>query len=178
MNQNMKTKLPILLVAILSTFLAFGCGGDNDTGTTGSPADTGATSSSTQASGEAREIVIEGNDQMQFDITSFDVAPGERIHLVMKNVGTMPKFSMGHNVVVLEQGVDIDAFAEAAMNAAANDYIPTDAGDEIITFTPLTGGGEEASVTFTAPEQTGAYEYLCTFPGHYQLGMRGTMNVR
>lgn len=172
MKQTMKTKLSIFLT-VMMTALLVGCGGN------GEPAGTRSTGSDgSQAAGDAREIVIEGNDQMQFDINSFDVEAGERIRLTLKNVGTMPKFSMGHNVVILQRGADGAAFVEAAMNAAANDYIPQGSENQIIAHTALLGGGEEDSITFTAPQTTGEYPYVCSFPGHYQIGMHGVMNVR
>jgi len=36
--------------------------------------------------------------------------------------------------------------------------------------------GETVEVTFTAPEEPGAYTYLCTYPGHWAT-MQGTMRV-
>jgi azurin len=39
------------------------------------------------------------------------------------------------------------------------------------------GPGEEEIVSFTAPKEKGAYEYVCTFPGHVAM-MRGTMTVQ
>jgi uncharacterized cupredoxin-like copper-binding protein len=32
-------------------------------------------------------------------------------------------------------------------------------------------------VTFTAPTTPGRYEFVCSFPGHYQVGMRGVLIV-
>jgi azurin len=36
--------------------------------------------------------------------------------------------------------------------------------------------GEKVEVVFTAPEETGEYGYVCTFPGHWAT-MTGTMRV-
>ena len=38
--------------------------------------------------------------------------------------------------------------------------------------------GERVQVTFTVPETPGDYPFLCTFAGHYQAGMKGTLIVR
>src|SRR5690606_8203843 len=86
----------------------------------------------TAASEAAREIVIRANDQMKFDVEAFEVEAGERIRLVLDNVGTMPKMSMGHNVVILQKEVDPNAFVEAAMSAPANDYIPPASASQIV----------------------------------------------
>ena len=36
--------------------------------------------------------------------------------------------------------------------------------------------GTSEAIFFTTPDQPGDYEFLCTFPGHYQL-MRGILRV-
>ena len=38
--------------------------------------------------------------------------------------------------------------------------------------------GEERTITFTAPNRPGEYQFICTVPGHLQLGMKGTLVVR
>jgi azurin len=47
----------------------------------------------------------------------------------------------------------------------------------IIVFTKLLGPGESDTITFNAPA-AGVYDYICTFPGHVILGMRGKMTVK
>ncbi|MGH2623531.1 MAG: plastocyanin/azurin family copper-binding protein, partial [Sphingobacterium sp.] len=49
---------------------------------------------------------IEGNDQMQYNINLMRVKAGEPVEITLKNVGSMPKESMGHNFVLLKPGVD------------------------------------------------------------------------
>ena len=51
-------------------------------------------------------IVIKANDDMTFDKTTFTVKVGEEITLLLMNNGTMSKEAMGHNLVILNQGVD------------------------------------------------------------------------
>ena len=48
---------------------------------------------------------------------------------------------------------------------------------DVIAFTKLLGPDESDTITFTAPKESGAYEYVCTFPGHFAM-MRGTMKVK
>lgn len=43
--------------------------------------------------------------------------------------------------------------------------------------TPEIAPGEEATIEFTA-EKTGSIRFICTVPGHEQLGMVGTLHVR
>lgn len=179
MNKN-KNFLTCLLCGL--TLIAAGCGGDKPESSAGSESSgSGDKSTSSSVSAEiaanAREVVIEANDQMKFSVERFTVEGGEAIRLVLDNVGSMPKFSMGHNVVILKRNVDAAAFVEDAGMAAGNEYIPASRENEIVAYTPLLGGGEQASVTFLAPEEAGEYPFVCSFPGHYQIGMRGVMIV-
>lgn len=144
----------------------------------GESAGSTASASDSAATADALEIVIEANDQMQFSIENFVVAPGQTVRLTLDNVGTMPKFSMGHNVVILVKDADAAAFVDAATTAAANEYIPEGSEDQIVAHTALLGGGEEDTITFTAPEAAGDYPFVCSFPGHFQIGMAGTMTVQ
>jgi azurin len=85
---------------------------------------------------------------------------------------------MAHNVVVLDNDVDLDAFASASARARDNEYIAPDYKENIIAATALAGGGETVEVTFTVPEKVGEYEYICSFPGHYSAGMKGVLKVQ
>ena len=124
-----------------------------------------------------RTIEIKGTDQMKFDVTEIDAVPGETIRIVFTTVSKLPKMAMAHNVVILKKDADVEAFANASAMARDNDYIAPDKEDQIIAATPLAGGGETVEVTFTVPEETGEYEYICSFPGHFLGGMKGTLNV-
>ncbi|MDX1637079.1 MAG: plastocyanin/azurin family copper-binding protein [Balneolaceae bacterium] len=126
---------------------------------------------------EIRTIEITGNDQMKFDVTEITASPGETITIVLTTVSQLPKMAMAHNVVVLKQDADVTSFVSAAASARNNDFIPPDLTDQIIAYTPLAGGSETVEVTFTVPENEGSYEYICSFPGHYMAGMKGTLIV-
>ena len=81
---------------------------------------------------EARIISITGNDQMKFDITEIEVKAGEKIKIILKNVGKIPKMGMAHNFVLLNSSVDAKNFSMAAIMARENEYIPIDREKEII----------------------------------------------
>lgn len=125
-------------------------------------------------SGQATEIIVEANDRMQFDTKEITVKSGEEITLTLKHVGKLPVQAMGHNWVLLKEGVVVKDFAVAAMKAKDNGYLPKDS-DQIIASTKLLGGGESDTITFDAPEK-GTYTFICTFPGHYGI-MQGTFIV-
>ena len=120
-------------------------------------------------------VNITGNDTMMYDKTSFEVKSGQKVKLVFKNIGKLPKQAMGHNVVILKKGVDIATFCTAAISAAP-EYFPKDKKDDVVAATKLLGPDEEDSVIFTAPA-AGVYDYVCTFPGHFAL-MKGKMTVK
>jgi len=114
------------------------------------------------------ELTIEGTDQMKYNITRLEAYEGQTVKLTLKHVGEMPIEAMGHNWVLLQAGVDMEAFAMAAITAKDKDYIPADKVNEVIANTKTLGGGEEVTIEFTAPAK-GSYKFLCTFPGHYGM---------
>ena len=42
----------------------------------------------------------------------------------------------------------------------------------------MAANGQEVSTTFKAPAKPGTYPYICTFPGHFFAGMKGTLIVK
>lgn len=124
-----------------------------------------------------RTIEIIGTDQMKFDVTEITARSGETIRIVFTTVSKLPKQAMAHNVVILEQDADVEAFANASVMARDNGYIAPEMEDQIVAATPLAGGGETVEVTFTVPKEAGDYTYICSFPGHFLGGMKGTLKV-
>jgi azurin len=123
---------------------------------------------------DANDIVITGNDMMQFNKKEILVKAGEKVKITLKHMGKMDKNVMGHNFVLLKSGVDMMAFGVKAATAKGTEYIPDD-GADVIAHTKLIGGGETAVVEFDAPA-AGIYDFLCSFPGHYAL-MKGKLIV-
>ena len=174
----MRSRIASLPLVLLLAVGLIGCGGaSSDSASSSEASSSSAGTTQSASSGEVdRTITLhpKGN-QMKFRETEFSVAPGETIELVFENTATSP--SMQHNVVVLNSTEDavFRRVGEAGMSAgSANDYVPED--DAIIAYTPIAPPGETVSVTFTVPEQTGDYGYVCTFPGHWAT-MQGTMRV-
>jgi azurin len=126
-----------------------------------------------------RLIEIEGNDQMKFSVTNITAKPGEPLRVRLKVVGAMPKMAMAHNFVLLKAGIDAAKFAnESALAGPAANYIAAARKADVLTSTPLAGAGETVEITFKAPAQAGSYTFLCSFPGHFAAGMRGTLVVK
>jgi len=126
----------------------------------------------------ARTVNITGGDNMKFDQTEITAKPGETLHIVLKNIGTMPKMAMAHNFVLLKTGTDQAEFSKAAFNARETDFIPPTMKDAVIAHTGLAGPGESVEVRFKVPAKAGTYAFICSFPGHFGLGMRGTLIVK
>ncbi len=123
----------------------------------------------------ATAVVLEGSDMMKFNLSEIKVAAGKPVAITLKHVGKQPKNIMGHNLVILKAGVDMAAFATAAMAAQAEEYVPKSQADNVIAATKVLGGGESETIVFDAPA-AGTYDFLCSFPGHYAM-MKGKLIV-
>lgn len=113
-------------------------------------------------------------DSLMYDRTEFSVVAGRPIELVFDNVDIMP-----HNLVVTAPGAlaKVGRAAErmaADPDAAARDYVPE--LPEVLHATRQLRPGQSQRLAFVAPQATGNYPYVCTFPGHW-LRMNGVMRV-
>ena len=125
-----------------------------------------------------RTIEITVNDQMKYDVATINAKPGETIKIKLKAAGSMPKNIMAHNFVVLKKTADVNAFVTKANTSNTTGYMPADLKTQVIAASGLIGNGETTEITFKAPAAAGSYPYLCTFPGHYAAGMKGTLVIK
>jgi len=130
------------------------------------------------AASAPRVVTINAGDTMKFDVTSIEAKPGEEIKVVLNNTGSLPIEAMGHNWVLLKTGSDAAAFATAAQAAKASNYIPDAMKDQIVAKIDMLGPKKSADVTFKVPEKAGDYPFLCTFPAHFLVGMKGVITVK
>ena len=144
---------------------------------TSKPADPAAQKPAAAAKG-VRTVEIIGTDDMKFSMTQIAAKPGEQLRVRLVAKGTMPKVAMAHNFVLLQKGASPVKFVQAAAPARATDFIPAELKDQIVASTALAGPGETVEVTFKVPAAAGDYPFLCSFPGHFQAGMRGTLTVK
>ena len=161
-----------IVTTIASSVLMTACNNGGKTTETPQEKDTTtqpATTTTTQPSNASNTIELTANDQLKFDKIELHVKANEKVSLTLKNVGTMPKESMGHNFVLLKDGTDLAAFSKEAISAP--DHIPANDA-AIIAHTKLLGPGESDTIEFTVP--AGSYTYICSFPGHY-LSMTGVL---
>jgi azurin len=122
-----------------------------------------------------RTVNLTGNDTMKYDVTTIQAKPGETLHIVLKNAGSMPKIAMAHNVVILKPGTDGAAFTSAGMTNRDTEFIAPAQKANVLASTQLAGAGETVELTFKVPAKPATYPFVCTFPGHYAAGMHGTI---
>ena len=158
---------------IVLVLLLAGCG-KSDNAAVSAPA---SAAPSTPAGSSVLAVEITANDSMKFNLTKIEAKAGQEIKITLTNIGTMPKTAMGHNFVVLQKGTDLKAFSDAAVAAAATDYIPASMADKIVAHTKLLGGKQSDEITFKLTE-AGEYPFLCSFPAHYLVGMKGVIVVQ
>lgn len=131
------------------------------------------------ATAQAKTVEIEGLDSLKFSQESITVKPGEEVTIKLVNKTKLPPAAMSHNLLVLAADADASKVNSAALSAGKdNDYIPKGMDEQILAYTDLVAGGESDTITFTAPQEPGEHEYICTFPGHFAAGMRGTLTVQ
>jgi azurin len=125
-----------------------------------------------------RTIELTAGDNMRYNITRIEAAPGEVLHVTLTNTGTLPKEAMGHDWILLRAGTDPDAYSRAAVAAKDTNYQPPAFAFEVLASIPLLGPNQTGDVTFSVPTQPGEYPFLCSFPAHCQSGMKGVLVVK
>jgi azurin len=130
-----------------------------------------------KATDAGRVVTIVATDAMKFDPATIAAKPGERLRVVLKATGVMPKIAMAHNFVILKPGTDTGAFVSASAMARP-DFIAPALKAQVLVSTTLAGAGETVSADVVAPAKPGQYTFICTFPGHFNGGMKGTLVVK
>jgi azurin len=107
-------------------------------------------------------------EQMRFDTPRLVVEAGKPFEIIMENVDYMP-----HNLVVVNPGTRkavADLAAEMMpdqLDKQGRSYIPKTS--DILGATKLLENGQQETLKLTAPKKEGEYEYVCTFPGHWEF---------
>ena len=120
-------------------------------------------------------VVRTVREQMRFDTTRLVVEAGKPFEVIFENSDFMP-----HNLVFTKPGTRDALSAEAALmkpedlDSSNRAYLPK--SDAVIGATRLLDADQRETLKLTAPTTEGAYEIVCTYPGHSTL-MRGTLVV-
>ncbi|GAB1855381.1 hypothetical protein MHTCC0001_02150 [Flavobacteriaceae bacterium MHTCC 0001] len=168
-------RIKFLFTGLLTATLLFSCGGDKKKEEPKEKITLGSKKEEKKVESNVAELVIAGDDLMKFDKKELKVKAGQKVKLTLRHKGKMDVNVMGHNVVILKQGVNVAAFAGKAATARDTKYIPAGSENDILVHTDLIGGGQTTSIEFDAPA-AGTYDFICSFPGHYAL-MKGKFIV-
>lgn len=186
--------LTINSILFALVFMLAACGGETETTTDESQDE--MQEEAMAADDGVRTIEIVGTDDMKYKVASaedglvtgdasgemmlleaIEVSPGEEIRITLRTESSLPASAMSHNMVLLSMDADVDGFARASIQASDNNYIAPEYEEWVLASTDMLGGGETDTITITAPEETGEYDYICSFPGHYSGGMQGKLIV-
>jgi azurin len=117
--------------------------------------------------------VGENMADMKYDLSELTVPAGSTVKLTLLSEATDP--SMPHNWVLVKKG-NAERIATKGIEAGA-DKAYVDATDtDVLVYTKMVGPGEKDEITFPAPPP-GEYQYICTYPGHWQK-MQGILIVK
>ena len=121
-------------------------------------------------------VVKTVREQMRYDNTQIVVEAGKPIEIIFENVD-----AMAHNLVIVEPGAR-QAVAESVqtmkpdqLDKKGRAYVPP-ADHRVIDATKLVEPGQKEVLKLTAPKTEGEYEFICTYPGHWQI-MWGRLSV-
>ena len=112
----------------------------------------------------SRSVEISMNDSMRFTPDTLQIQAGETIRFVVRNEGKVP------HELVLGTSSDIREHAEA-MKKSVSDHHAHAGGISIDLKS-----GETGELVVHFPQEV-VLEMACLVPGHYEAGMRGTVQV-
>ena len=178
-----------IAVSISALFLVAACGGG---GGKAPASDMESTKTETQQNEAAQEETMEepANDEpqavtlelkavgetmneMAYEPNRLEVPAGAEVTVNLQNTASAE--AMIHNVVFIQRGAQEEVSMAGLEAGKENEFIP-EGNENIIAYTALAQPGESKSVTFTAPEEAGTYQFICTYPGH--TAMKGILLVK
>ena len=113
-------------------------------------------------------VVRAVREQMRYDTPRIVVEAGKAFEIIVENDDFMP-----HNLVVVKPGAR-EAVGKASatmtpdkLDRSGRAFVPD--STDILAATKSIEAGQRATLKLTAPTTPGDYEYVCTFPDHYQM---------
>jgi putative heme-binding domain-containing protein len=113
-------------------------------------------------------------EQMLYDKTLLVVEPGKPVQITLVNEDAMP-----HNIAIVSPGA-LEEIGQASEkmppepDAEGRLYVPN--SPKVLHASKMADPGQQLRLSFTAPDEPGDYEYVCTFPGHWRR-MTGVLAV-
>ena len=114
----------------------------------------------------SRSIALRMDDQMRFTPSQIEVQAGETVRFVIHNAG------QATHEMVLGSDEEIRLHAQAMQQGAGHEAGHSHGSGAAITVAP--GQKGELVVRFAQAQKL---QMACLIPGHYEAGMRGTVNV-
>ena len=105
------------------------------------------------------EIASDG-DNLKFDKAKLEAKAGSTVTVVFQNSSTVNQ----HNWVLVRSGTKDEVAAAGTAAGPDAGWIPS-GDDRVLAKTGLLDPGATQEVKFTVPA-AGAYQFVCTFPGH------------
>ena len=110
----------------------------------------------------SRTITIEMSDNMRYTPSNIQVKQGETVRFIVKNVGQVKhELSLGSEKELLEHLEQMKKFPDMEHDEPSK-----------VTLQP----GKEGEIVWQFTK-TGAVNFACLMPGHYEAGMKGAINV-
>ena len=113
-------------------------------------------------------VVKTVREGMRYDTPRLVVEAGKPFEIIFENADFMP-----HNLLVVKPDTREKVGLEAAnmkpeeLDSEGRAYVPRNS--DILAASKLLQPGQRQSLRLTAPSSEGDHEYVCTFPGHYQV---------
>ena len=146
-------------MGLLMVLALVGCGGATTTGTT-----TGA--SGNEGTPATLNVEAASGGRLKFQPDALSAPANQPFTVDFKNPAPLE-----HNWVLVAPGQEQAVVAASASKGGD----PTGVSGVIALGTVLKANGEE---TVSASPSAGTYSYICTVPGHYAGGMKGTLTVK
>ena len=125
-----------------------------------------------------RTINLTGSDTLQYSLPTITAKPGERLTVVLRTMSMQPAAQMAHNFVILKPGASLDQFVMMAGMAKDQGFMPVKLKGQVLVSTEMAAANETVRATFTVPAKPGSYPFFCSFPAHFNGGMKGTLIVK
>jgi uncharacterized cupredoxin-like copper-binding protein len=150
-------------IGLVAALALSACGGGGSEGN-------GGAAGSSAAGGGASTVNVQADStgQLKYQETTLSGPANTAITVNFANPAPVQ-----HNWVLVQPGQE-DAVATAG--AANGGNVPAGTPGAIAAGAVLNQGANEAVQVPATP--AGTYTYICTVPGHYQAGMKGTMTIQ
>jgi uncharacterized cupredoxin-like copper-binding protein len=137
----------------------------------------GETTSTIGQALDVKVVEIQVGDNMRFIPSVIDAHPGQRMRVILKPIGKIQ--ALAHSFVLLREGTAPKDFVDRTSESTKETGVIRPAMiDQVIAATTFVKPGNVGEVTFEAPAQLGEYIFVCTSPGHFNLGMKGRLIVK